>query len=85
MFRLYNLYWAMVVSASSDSSYLKVYKKLNCVDSGHSFENSVRLEKVVLQCHPSNKEDWVFTVNLRKCLLCGGTFFDNGMEERKIE
>lgn len=58
------------------------WKRVRHIRHGHPYDNSELLEKLRSEKHPHTDGEYIYTVNVRKCLDCGLTYNDAGLEPR---
>lgn len=81
MSKIGNYFRALVYDG--ELSKARVYQRLNCIEEGHSYRDSVLLEKLTSEGHPHSDAEYLYTINLRQCFKCGLVYQDAGLEFRK--
>lgn len=78
-----NIFSKLAVAFESDLPFGLAWKRLTHKDKGHPFDDSELVDKLVSENHPHTGDEYIYTVNIRKCNDCGMIFFDNGLESRR--
>ena len=58
------------------------WKRVRHIRNGHPYSSSLRLEKLRSEKHPHTSSEYVYTINVMKCLDCGLAYIDAGLEIR---
>ena len=58
------------------------WKRVRHIRNGHPFDLGVRIDKLHSELHPNTDDEYIYTINIRKCLDCGLTYNDEGLEFR---
>ncbi len=76
------MFTRLLTAMSSELPFKLAYKRLSCMEKGHTLDGSVLIDKLTSEKHPNSSEDLIYTVNLFSCGNCGLTFQDSGVEFR---
>lgn len=58
------------------------WKRVRHIRYGHPYHKSERLDKLRSEQHPHTDSEYIYTVNIMKCLDCGLCYLDDGLETR---
>ena len=70
------------LAIDSDLEFKLAWERLGHLKNGHKFDGSEKIDCLKSENHPHTNNEYIFTINIRKC-ECGLIFFDNGLELRK--
>lgn len=77
-----NIITKLFLATASDIPFKKAWVRLQHMDHGHPFDESIKLDSFKTENHPLNTTTHIYTINMRHCGSCGLVWFDNGFEER---